>query len=87
MNRAPVQGDVLSIDSKELVVVSHHRTPELTYLFETIKRSDMGKVNPKKQIWQLHGGPVLATVTPLSSIVFHEQIKLKIKVETTYTEK
>lgn len=93
MNRAPVVGDIVTIRNKELVCVGafQHRnecTPDLTYVFNTIKRDDLGKVDAKIQSFELIGGSILGhTRVYLTDIIFHEQIKLKTKVETIYSEK
>lgn len=88
MNRAPVEGDVIVIGRTELVVIMAQRTePTKAYVFCSIKRDDLGKVNAKQIWYQLIGGSLLHKEVSLNEIGFIEQIKLKTKTEVTYFEK
>ncbi len=90
MNRIPVPGDIISIRNREQVCVtgySHtHDSGDVTHVFNTIKRDDLGKVNPRINQYEVIGGPPIGhTPIAIRDIVFHEQVKLKTTVQTTYT--
>jgi hypothetical protein len=77
---------VITIGRKERIVIATERYSEI-YLFTTIDRDNLGKVNAKLTTFQLYGGPITAKQVALTDITFHEQIKLVTKVETIYLEK
>lgn len=88
MNRAPVEGDVIVVGRQERVVIFAQRNePMKNYVFLTIKRDDLGKVNPKQEWFQLIGGISQHKEVALTEVGFIEQIKLKVKTEITYFQK
>lgn len=96
MNRLPIEGDVLKVGRKELVVVEsraiHEQAYDGTYhgwYFDTIDRAKLGTPNPKTRPFFINNmsmGRGNAEGVTVAELTFVEQLKLKKSVVTTYSE-
>lgn len=92
MNRHPVNGDLIVIDGREELCISHEQLAAGTstmLVFSTINLSSLGKINPKVFNYSVRGYVEVDDhkVIDLADITFVEQFTLKKKTETVYSVK